>query len=131
MNRPSLLAGRPLGTILQTVTPSSPEASLPSARPEGPCDPEASRVPQYCPPPALAGAPMGTLGCSRPDSFLSPRLPKQVTLSTLSRPRFGLSHFYLRVHPEKEGGKKSRGDPSQLERKNFKRVSTAAKKVTY
>lgn len=26
-------------------------------------------------------------------------------MSTLSRPRFGLSHFYLRVHPEKEGKK--------------------------
>ena len=51
MKRPRLLAGRPPGPMLQTVTPSSSEASLPSARPAGPCDPEASRVPQHCPSP--------------------------------------------------------------------------------
>ncbi|XP_066895414.1 uncharacterized protein [Kogia breviceps] len=37
------------------------------------------------------------------------------------------THTSPGVHPEKEG-KKSRGDPSQLERKILKRVSTAAKK---
>ncbi|XP_055271865.1 uncharacterized protein LOC129548938 [Moschus berezovskii] len=111
------------------VTPSSPKASLPSARPAEPFDPEASRVPQHCPPPALAGARRGTLGCSRPESsLLSHRLPKQVTLSTLSRPRFGLSHFYLRVHPEKQGGKNPEEIRVNWKEKNFKRVSTAAKK---
>ncbi|XP_010843021.1 PREDICTED: uncharacterized protein LOC104992011 [Bison bison bison] len=62
--------------------------------------------PPALPPSRSSWGTEGTLGCSRPDSsLLSPRLPKQVTLSTLSRPRFGLSHFYLRVHPEKEGEK--------------------------
>ncbi|XP_022411939.1 uncharacterized protein LOC111165483 [Delphinapterus leucas] len=44
----------------------------------------------------------------------------RVTLSTLSRPRFGLSHFYLRVHPEKEEKKIQRRSES-IGKKNFQK----------
>ncbi|XP_031789699.1 uncharacterized protein LOC111540356 [Piliocolobus tephrosceles] len=59
----------------------------------------------------------------------SPGHPKQVTLSTLSRPRFGLAHFYLRVRRGKEGKKKIQRRSKSTGRKNFKRVSTEAEKA--
>lgn len=40
---------------------------------------------------------------------------------TLSRPRFGLFHFYLRVHPGKEE-KKIQKRSESIEKKNKKKV---------
>lgn len=54
----------------------------------------------------------------RPDSHL-PDFENRLPFSTLFRPRCGLSHYYLRVLPGKEG-KNSRADPNKLERKKKK-----------
>lgn len=55
----------------------------------------------------------------RPDSHL-PDFENRLPFSTLFRPRCGLSHYYLRVLPGKEG-KNSRADPNKLERKKKSR----------
>lgn len=54
----------------------------------------------------------------RPDSH-HPDFENRLPFSTLFRPRCGLSHYYLRVLPGKEG-EKSRADPNKLERKKSK-----------
>lgn len=115
------------GLVLPTTIPTQRKASLPSP----------SRLPTPDPPRATPRPPVplqcrhafqlgqhqksgyndGTPRRSQSDSLL----PEQVTLFTLSRPRFGLFHFYLRVHPGKEE-KKIQKRSESIEKKNKKKV---------
>ncbi|EHH56908.1 hypothetical protein EGM_06405 [Macaca fascicularis] len=107
--------------------PRSGPSSLPSLEAGVP---RPTRRPPSLPPSWVAARPSWSSlgGWALLAGLPSPGHPKQVTLSTLSRPRFGLAHFYLRVRRGKEGKKIQRRSKS-IGRKNLERVSTEAEKA--
>nr|XP_037861453.1 uncharacterized protein LOC103248820 [Chlorocebus sabaeus] len=116
---PEFSRGETRRPALSTVLPTQPGGR------RSPAHPETSLPPSWV---AVRPSWSSLGGWALSAGLPSPGHPKQVTLSTLSRPRFGLAHFYLRVRRGKEGKKKSRGDPSQLEEKISKGCPQRRKK---
>nr|XP_012326017.1 uncharacterized protein LOC105729645 [Aotus nancymaae] len=87
----------------------SGQSSLPSLEANVP---QPTRRPPHFPAvPTLAPVGAASGGWELSVQLPSPGHPKQITLSTLSRPRFGPSHFYLRVR----WGKEEKKNPEEIQ----------------
>lgn len=110
-HRPRPLPGETPGPALQTIIPTAPRRprspppafSVPATQrpPRSSCSAAARSVWGSLRSPGAEGGPPSALGLTP----LSPTSETGYLVHALSRPRFGLSHFYLRVHSGKKGEK--------------------------